>query len=154
MNLKLNIKKTDKKLEPKLSITNGNVFNDNSHFKENRLNLDKISLSEIADFFNLKSLRTVINWCKRKGLLILKYGKEKYVNLIDFHIVIDSPFIEALKSKYPKDWATIYVAYKKSDYETIATFLNPKSETKKETFKIESKAAMSFLNKIKKQSHV
>lgn len=154
MNLKLNIKKTDKKIEPNSPITNGDVFNDISLNKENRLNLDKITLNEIAEFLNFKSLRTVISWCKRKGIHILKFGKEKYVNLIDFHFAIDSPFIEALKSKFPKDWAIIYSAYKKMDYETIATFLNPISEIRKETFKIKSKSATSFLNKINKQSNV
>ena len=154
MKFELKNRKKNKNFEPNSPIINGDVFNDISLNKENRLNLDKITLNEIAEFLNFKSLRTVISWCKRKGIHILKFAKEKYVNLIDFHFAIDSPFIETLKTKFPKDWATIYSAYKKMDYETIATFLNPISEIRKETFKIKSKAATNFLNKINKQSNV
>ncbi len=153
MKLITNNKKTDKTIEPTSTLKIEEVFNDISFNKENRLNLDKVSLTEIAEFLNFKSLRTVISWCSRKGIQILKHGKEKYVNLIDFHFVLDYPFIEALKSKHPKDWAIIYGAYKKMDYETIATFLTPSLETKKATFKIKSKAASSFLNTIKLRSH-
>ena len=153
--MKLNLKnrKTDEKFEPNSPITHGEVFNDISLTKENRLHPDKITLTQIAEFLNFKSLRTVIRWCKRKGIDILHFGKEKYVNLIDFHFVIDHPFIEALKLKHPKDWALIYGAYKKMDYETIAKFSAPNSTVNIPTFKVNSKAASSFLTKIKLRGH-
>ncbi|MFN5443111.1 MAG: helix-turn-helix domain-containing protein [Crocinitomicaceae bacterium] len=153
MKFELKNRKKDKNFEPNSPIAHGEVFNDNSLTKENRLLNDKLTLNEIAEFLKVKSIRTVINWCKIKKLEILKFGKEKYVNLMDFHFVIDHSFIESLKTKYPNDWILIYSAYKKMDFETIAKFLTPNSALNIPTFKVKSKAASNFLNKLKLDSN-
>jgi hypothetical protein len=153
MKFELKNRKKNKNFEPNSPTEHGEVFNDISLTKENRLLNDKLSLNEIAEFLNVKSIRTAINWCKRKKLEILKFGKEKYVNLMDFHFVIDHSFIESLKMKYPNDWALVYNAYKKMDFETIAKFLSPNTALNIPTFKVKSNAATNFLNKLKLDSH-
>ena len=112
-----------------------------------KLLYDKVTLTDIVKAMNMKTLRTAVRWCKRKGLTVIKFGSENYVNLIDFQLQLDKPFIEALMIKYPNNWAELYHSYKTLDWAKIAgQILNPSVKTK---FTVQGNAANDFLDKMK-----
>lgn len=90
----------------------------NENFKYYLLN-NNVSIKDLMFILRIEDTRTAIKWCKRNGILIFKFGKEKYVNKIDFELAFDQAFIESLKTKYPESWKEVYVAYKDKDYLSI-----------------------------------
>ena len=109
---------------------------------------DKVKLSDIAKALNVKTLKTATRWCKRKGLVIIKFGREQYVNLMDFQLQLDKPFLDDLTVKYPNDWAEMYHAYKTFNWAKIAgQILNANEKTK---FTVQGNAANDFMNKMKR----
>jgi hypothetical protein len=107
---------------------------------------DKVKLTDIVKVLNVKTVRTALDWCRRKGLVVMKIGREKYVNLIDFQLQIDKPFLDHLKAKYPSNWAELYQAYKTLDYGAIAT--HSISSCLKPKFTVKGNAANDFMNKM------
>ncbi len=113
-----------------------------------QLLFDKVKLTDIAEALNMKTLRTVKRWCQRKGLVIIKFGKEQYVNLIDFQLQLDKPILDDLRVKHPNDWAEMYHSYKTFDWSKIVgKILNPSLKIK---FTVEGQAANDFMNKMKR----
>jgi hypothetical protein len=109
---------------------------------------DKIKLTDIAKALNVKALKTVKSWCKRKGLAITKFGRNQYVNLIDFHFELDQPFLDELRVKFPNNWAEMYHAYKTFDRLKIAEqILRPRMKHK---FTPQGQAANDFFTKMKR----
>lgn len=114
----------------------------------NHLLFDKVKLSDIVKALNVKTLKTAKSWCKRKGLVIIKFGREQYVNLIDFQLQLDKPYLDDLRVKHPNDWAEMYHAYKTFNWAKIAEqILNPSVKTK---FTVQGYAANEFMNKMKR----
>jgi hypothetical protein len=114
----------------------------------NHLLFDKVKLSDIVKALNVKTLKTATRWCKRKGLVIIKFGREQYVNLIDFQLQLDKPFLDDLRAKHPNDWAEVYHHYKTFNWAKIAgQILNPSVKTK---FTVQGYAANDFMNKMKR----
>ena len=113
---------------------------------------DKISIKEIMIALRIEDARTVIKWCKKKSILIVKLGKEKYVNLIDFEIAVDQPFIESLKEKYPQNWKEIYQAYKKEDYITIIDQMTKPTLYSKIKFVAPGVSGNNFIKRIAKRN--
>ena len=114
---------------------------------DKHLLFDKIKLTDIAKTLNVKALKTVKSWCKRKGLVIIKFGRYQYVNLIDFELLLDKPFLDDLRVKYPKNWAEMYHAYKNFDWAKIAgQAVNPSMKTK---FTVQGNAANDFIKKMR-----
>ncbi|MGZ6518361.1 MAG: hypothetical protein ACXVED_12290 [Bacteroidia bacterium] len=111
---------------------------------------DKIKIKEIAEALKAKDLRTAIRWCKGKGISILKFGKEMYVNLIDFQLAIDRPLIESLKERYPECWREMYNAYRKSDFITITELELKKALPVKTKFVPPGPAGTAFLKDLYK----
>ena len=112
-----------------------------------QLLFDKVKLTDIAEALNMKTLISAKRWCKRKGLVIIKFGKEQYVNLIDFQLQLDKPILDDLRVKHPNDWAEMYHSYKTFDWSKIVgQILNPRLKTK---FTVEGQAANDFMNKMK-----
>lgn len=116
---------------------------------ESRLLSDKIGINEIVKALKVADVRTALRWCRKKSLLVLKFGKEKYVNLIDFQLAVDRPFIESLKQKHPDNWKEMYDAYKKGDYIAIAAQMLQAEPIAKTKFVVQGEAANSFIKKIK-----
>lgn len=113
----------------------------------NNLLFDKVKLTDIVKALNVKTLKTAKIWCKRKGLVMIKFGKDNYVNLIDFQLQLDKPFLDDLRVKYPNNWAELYHSYKTLDWAKIAgQILNPSVKTK---FTVQGNAANDFMNKMK-----
>ena len=117
--------------------------------EENRLLSDKISVNDIVKALKVADVRTALRWCRKKSLLVLKFGKEKYVNLIDFQLAVDRPFIESLKQKYPDNWKEMYEAYKKRNYIAIAEQMLQAEPIAKTKFVVQGETANSFIKKIK-----
>lgn len=114
----------------------------------NNVLFDKIKLSDIVIALKVKTLKTAKRWCKQKGLVLMKFGKEQYVNLIDFQLQIDRPFLDDLRLKFPNDWAEIYQYYKTFNWSSIAEqVLNHRV---KSNFTVQGSAANNFLNKMKR----
>ncbi len=114
---------------------------------EKHLLFDKIKLTDIAKALNAKALKTAKSWCKRKGLVMMKFGTDYYVNLIDFELQLDKPFLDDLRVRYPKNWAEMYHAYKTLDWAKIAgQIINPGMTTK---FKVQGNAANDFIKKMR-----
>ena len=108
---------------------------------------DKVKLTDIVKALNVKTLKTATRWCKRKGLVIMKFGRDQYVNLIDFQLQLDKPFLDDLRAKHPNDWAEVYHHYKTFNWAKIAgQLLNTIVKTK---FTVQGNAANDFMNKMK-----
>lgn len=109
----------------------------------------KINIRDILPALNVKDIRTALSWCKKKGLFVIPIGKERYINFIDFELVVDLPFIKSLKLKFPSSWKEIYDAYKKRDYITIAEQMLETEKSFKEKFVVQGIVANSFIKTIK-----
>ena len=148
-------KQTKLKIEQKkLASTTASHQHQSEHVDEtisaigNNLLFDKVKLSDIVKALNVKTLKTAKSWCKRKGLVIIKFGREQYVNLIDFQLQLDKPFLDDLRVKHPNDWAEMYHSYKTFNWAKIAgQILNPSVKTK---FTVQGYAANDFMNKMKR----
>ena len=77
MKIETKNRNTDQTFETTSFKDTGEVFNDISLKKENRLFFDKISLSEITEFLKVKSIRSAIAWCKKNSVKIFENGKLK-----------------------------------------------------------------------------
>jgi hypothetical protein len=117
---------------------------------ENKLLSDKIKINEIAEALKAKDLRTAIRWCKGKGISILKFGKDRYIDLIDFQLAVDRPLIESLKEKYPECWKEMYDAYKRSDFMKITELELKKIIPIKAKFVAPGPAGAAFLKDLYK----
>ena len=118
---------------------------------ENKLLKDKIKISDVVKSLQVVDVRTALRWCKKKSILVFKFGKEKYINLIDFELAVDRPFIESLKIKYPTSWKEMYDAYKSGDYITIADQMFQAEPLIKEKFVVKGEVANNFIKKIKQK---
>ncbi|OFY82743.1 MAG: hypothetical protein A3F72_19935 [Bacteroidetes bacterium RIFCSPLOWO2_12_FULL_35_15] len=112
---------------------------------------DKINIKDIMATLHVADVRAAMRWCKKKSILVLKFGKERYANLIDFELAIDRPFIESLKVKHPENWKEIYSAYKKNDYIAITEQMFQSEPTIKTKFEVKGEVANSFIKKIKQK---
>jgi hypothetical protein len=148
MKIETKNRNTDQTFETTSFKDTGEVFNDISLKKENRLFFDKISLSEITEFLKVKSIRSAIAWCKKNSVKIFENGKLKYINFLDYQLAIDAPFIESLKIKHPKNWNEIYGYYKNFDYKNLVLQISPSKHLKARKFSVQGKVANSFLNKM------
>jgi hypothetical protein len=149
-------KQTKLKIEQKkLTRPTNNHQHQSEHVDETilviskNLLFDKIKLTDIVKALNVKTLKTAKSWCKRKGLVMIKFGKDQYVNLIDFQLQLDKPFLDDLRVKYPTNWAEMYHHYKTFNWAKIAgQILNPSVKTK---FTVQGHAANDFMNKMKRR---
>ena len=114
-----------------------------------KIMLDKIPLKEVMGILRFNDIRSVVKWCKNKSVIILKFGKEMYVNMAEFEVAMDQPLIESLKTKYPDRWKEMYAAYKKGDLASIAELMiETVSDKKNVAFVAPGKSGTNFLNKI------
>jgi hypothetical protein len=148
-------KQTKLKIEQKkLASTTTSHQHQSEHVDETisaigkHLLFDKVKLTDIVKALNVKTLKTATRWCKRKGLVIIKFGRDQYVNLIDFQLQLDKPFLDDLRVKYPSNWAEMYHSYKTFDWAKIAGQIsNPSVKAK---FTVQGHAANDFMNKMKR----
>lgn len=109
---------------------------------------DKIKIKDVVKALQIADIRTALRWCKKKSILVLKFGKEKYINLIDFELAVDRPFIESLRTKNPENWKEIYSAYKKGDVLTIMELTFSADSFLKTKFVAPGTSGNNFLKKI------
>ena len=127
------------------------LSNESKNEVEIKLLSDKIMLSDVVKALHVADVRTALRWCRKKSILVLKFGKEKYINLIDFELAVDRPFIESLKIKYPTSWKEMYDAYKSGDYITIAEQMFQAKPIVKTKFVVQGEVANNFIKKIKQK---
>lgn len=112
---------------------------------------DKIQIGHLMAVLDFTDIRTAIKWCKSKSIYVFKLGKLMYVNLMDFELVIERPFIESLKIKYPLNWKEIYDAYKKGDYQLLLEFMFQNTSVSKRKFAVEGTSANDFIEKMQQK---
>lgn len=112
---------------------------------------DKIKLRDLVKALHVIDIRTALRWCKKQKILVFKFGKERYINLMDFELAVDRPFIESLKLKYPQNWQDIYFGYKNGDYKLLSSELFQNESFIKPSFVVKGEAANSFINKVKQK---
>ena len=117
-----------------------------------RILSDKVNIKDVMTALHVADVRTAIKWCKKKNILILKFGKEMYVNMIDFDLAIDRPFIESLKVKHPENWKEIYSAYKNGDYLSIIEQAFQEESITKVKYVAPGKSGNDFIKKIAKRT--
>lgn len=147
-------KETKLKIEKqKLELKNSSNQQQDQHVNDaisaigDNLLFDKVKLSDIVKALNVKTVKTAKSWCKRKGLVIIKFGREQYVNLLDFQLQLDKPFLDELRVKHPNNWAEVYHHYKTYNWAKIAgQLLNSHLKTK---FSVQGNAANDFITKMK-----
>lgn len=113
---------------------------------------DKINIKDVMIALCVEDIRTAIKWCKKKSILIFKFGKEKYVNSIDFELAVDRPFIESLKEKHPENWKGIYAAYKNGDYLKITEVSFEQQVISKTKFVAPGTYGNKFIEKLNKKT--
>ena len=119
---------------------------------QNRILSDKINIKEVMNALHVADIRTAIKWCKKKNILILKFGKETYVNMIDFDLAIDRPFIESLRLKHPGNWKEIYSAHKNGDYLSIIEQSFQEETIKEVKYVAPGKSGNDFIKNITKRT--
>jgi hypothetical protein len=127
-----------------------------SNERKNDLNFnvlpDKINIKDVMIALCVEDIRTAIKWCKNKSILIFKFGKEKYINSIDFELAVDRPLIKSLKEKHPEHWKEIYAAYKNGDYLKITELLFEPQVISKTKFVAPGTSGNKFIEKLNKKS--
>lgn len=124
------------------------TVNESKNDADDKLLSDKIKIKDVVKALQVADIRTAIRWCKKKSILVIKFGKEKYINLIDFELAVDRPFIESLKTKNPENWKEIYSAYKKGDVLTIMELTFPAESFSKTKFVAPGTSGNNFIKKI------
>lgn len=108
----------------------------------------KINVKDLMPVLRVSDVRSALNWCKKKRLLIIPIGKENYVQAIDYELAVDYPFIEALKRKHPAKWSDLYGAYKRGDLIAVAELKLTGFLPDKSKFKASGDAAKKFLKNL------
>ena len=126
-----------------------NLENESNTPGFNDLFADKINVKKILQALNFTNIFSAIRWCKKHHLLVIKFGKERFVNKVDFELIIDKSFILALKQKYPNSWKEIYAFYKSENYAELAGQLFSDAAIVRKRFVAQGKAASKFFNNMK-----
>ena len=118
------------------------------YFKDKEDEGSEIELKGLKKILNYKDLRSVINWCKMKGVFVLGQGNNQFVNKYEFLLAFHKPFIKDLKSKH-KNWKEMFVGYLKGDMVSLLAGDTENSAISK-PYRPNSKTEVSFLDKIRK----
>jgi hypothetical protein len=111
-----------------------------------------IHLTKLKDILGYRDMRSVIEWCEKNGVYILRQGNKQVVNTAEFILSYYKPFINHLQTKH-QNWKEYFINYlegniKKLITETIAiqshiinanspiqsiTYTNARQKTKNKT---------------------
>ncbi len=93
--------------------------------------MKKLLIDELKDQLNYNDLRAVRNWCQKNDVHITKHGKLEFVFEANFKEVYEKPFINRLKSRFGKEWESVYRLYNEGNVPA----LNILQETPNVTYK-------------------
>lgn len=88
-----------------------------------------LDIEEVKKSLNYKDLRSVAQWCKKNGVLIIEQGKRHLVSKVEFFTSFHKPLIEHLKriaNVKPK-----HSCANTSEKTSTSKMYKPKSETEK-----------------------
>lgn len=102
-----------------------------TYFKKEVIENDKyLDLDEVKKSLNYKDLRSVAQWCKKNGVLIIEQGKRHLVSKIEFLTSFHKPLMEHLKTSFTGEKSKLSTVG--ASKKTISTKpYKPKSETEK-----------------------
>jgi hypothetical protein len=138
-------RKIEKFLEEK-----SNEFFSNLGLPTEQLFVGLVELLKVKALLNYKDLRSVIQWCTKNKVFIIRQGNKKYVNKWEFIISFHKQFIKHLKEKH-KNWKEIFIAYIKGDLRELVS--SPEEKLERGTangYKPKTDIEISFMSKIKK----
>jgi hypothetical protein len=109
-----------------------------------------MEIFKLKNILNYKDLRSVIHWCCKNEVFIIRQGNKQFVNRWEFILSFYKPFIEHLKRKH-ENWKEMFLNYLNGE---IGKLMTTQSEdnpvTISSNYKPKTKKVTSFLNKIKK----
>ncbi len=109
-----------------------------------------LELVKIKKVLNYKDLRSVVDWCGKNNVFILRHGNNQFVNQWEFILSFYDPFIKHLKAKH-QNWKELFSIYLNGDLEQLLVNVDEKFSSVSSTkFKVKTGVETSFLNKIKK----
>lgn len=109
-----------------------------------------MELFKVKNLLNYHDIRSVIRWCSKNHVFIIKQGNKKYVNKWEFILSFYKPFIIHLKQKH-KNWKELFLHYLNGELTQLLTTSenNNPTQTNKQHYKPRAKQEVSFLNTIK-----
>lgn len=107
-----------------------------------------VILSRLKDMLGYSDVRSVMSWCEKNGVYVIKQGNQKLVNSTEFILSYYKPFIQHLKSKHC-NWKERFIDYLEGNItnllvekEVVTIPVQSKTITKRRT-------ESSFLQKLK-----
>ena len=109
-----------------------------------------LELVKIKKVLNYKDLRSVVDWCGKNNVFILRHGNNQFVNQWEFILSFYKPFITHLERKH-KNWKELFLNYLNGELGQLLTTQTENISAKGSgKYKPKTKKQVSFLDKIKK----
>ncbi len=108
-----------------------------------------MDLAEVRALLNYKDLRSVQKWCAKQGIMILKVGGAMKVAKLEFLLSFYKPFIQHLKSSFPKKWKELFLAYLNGDVKSVLDLSEKGHSTTPFNYKPKHESEKVFLNLLK-----
>lgn len=70
--------------------------------------LDILTLPQVAERINVRSVDSAIKWLKEMGIKIHRFNQSPYVYQIEVDSCIDKPFVQNLRNRFPDKWKDRY----------------------------------------------
>lgn len=126
-----------------------------NNLKLNNMLNNIIKLSELAELLEYNDERSVINWCKKNGILVAHLGKAKYVATTQVNKYFESKFKGFVETKYTNS-QQIMDAHNKDDKvglaESMDAPITPNVKKKYKTKTQRSKASEDLFTNLKKSA--
>jgi hypothetical protein len=108
-----------------------------------------IPLKQLLEKLKYKDLRSVRRWCEQKSVAVMKQGLNEFVYESNFLEAFDKPFIEKLKSRFGKDWESVYVLYRDGNVIALNTLNNLVSNPISTSFRAKSVVEKNYQSKFR-----
>ena len=109
-----------------------------------------MGILKLKNILNYKDLRSVIQWCTKNEVFIIRQGNKQFVNRWEFILSFYKPFIEHLKRKH-ENWKEMFLNYLNGEMGKLMTTQSEGNQvTLSSHYKPKTKKESSFLSKIKK----
>ena len=108
-----------------------------------------MEILKLKSILNYKDLRSVIHWCAKNEVFIIRQGNKQFVNRWEFILSFYKPFIEHLKRKH-ENWKEMFLNYVSGEMGKLITPSDSSPVVMSNHYKPKTKKEISFLSKIKK----
>lgn len=70
--------------------------------------LDTLTMEQVAERIHAKDSKTARKWLQENDIVVHKYHTYSYVYQIEVESIIDKPFVQILRVKFPDKWKDRY----------------------------------------------